>query len=186
MVRSACCCRKTGTSGGGAIGAVAAWCSRGRSCARVFSSISIRGFAGCTDRCNCTIFGRLGKIFGGSSGALGFMSVWRGCVGCTASVNIRWRGWKAAASGTWASLRTMAALARRAGSVGALERSGSGRSLTGPDQVSSVLLNAGFWRIAVSHRGNGTTTMARCSTSAMSSAKRGTRPSIQPSLKNPW
>src|SRR5258708_1552693 len=84
--------------------------------------------------------GRLGRILGGSGGAAELINVWRGCVGCTGSVKMRWRGWKASAP---SGGRGLAAGSPRGLGL-ALEAfiSTKGKSWIGPDQVSSVFSNA--------------------------------------------
>src|ERR1700736_5045225 len=97
----------------------------------------MRGFAGAALCCNKTIFGKLGRIFGGTILAAVLIKVWRGCVGAMGSVKIRWRGWKASAPSRRIGLATSprGLCIARAG-VGAAESLSGGKSLIGPDQVS--------------------------------------------------
>jgi len=92
------------------------------------------GRSGC-EPASCTILGSAGKILGGSCGALGWMSVCRGCVGCSGSERMVCRGWKASAprrgSGFAASFRAAGLCALMAGRI-------AGKSFAGPYQVISV------------------------------------------------
>src|SRR5271168_3806607 len=101
------------------------------------------------------MFGKSGSTLGASCGAAGLITVCRGCVGCTGSVTMRWRGWKASAPFGGKGLSGSACEA----TLGFAARiSTSGKSLMGPDQVSCVLSNAGLRRsVAVSseHRSLG-------------------------------
>ncbi len=74
-------CSNAGTSGSGAAVTVAGRRSRGRNFESICWSICSRGRAGPGNGCICTMFGRFGRIFGGSIGAAELISVWRGCVG---------------------------------------------------------------------------------------------------------
>src|ERR1700719_3091364 len=97
----------------------------------------MRGFAGTALCCNKTIFGRLGRIFGGTMRAAVLIKVCRGWVGATGSVKMRWRGWDASAPsrgmGLASSPRELGIA--RAGAV-AEESFSGGKSLIGPDHVS--------------------------------------------------
>src|ERR1700686_344104 len=97
----------------------------------------MRGFAGAAVCCNKTIFGKLGRIFGGTIRAAVLTKVWRGCVGAMGSVKIRWRGWNASAPSRVTGLATSP---RGLGVAGALAGAAvsfrGGKSLMGPDQVS--------------------------------------------------
>src|ERR1700722_17042947 len=97
----------------------------------------MRGFAGTAVCCNKTILGRLGRIFGGTMRAAVLIRVWRGWVGATGSLKMRWRGWNVSAPargmGFATSPRGLGIV--RAG-VGAEESFSGGKSLMGPDHVS--------------------------------------------------
>ena len=84
---------------------------------------------------SCTMFGRAGKILGGSCGALVWTSVCRGCVGCNGSERMVCRGWNASVprvgSGFDASFRAAALGGRGAGRR-------AGKSFAGPYQAISV------------------------------------------------
>jgi len=129
----------SGASGAGAPATVAARRSRGRSFARASWLICKRGRAGPGDCWNCTIFGRFGRIFGGSSGAAELIKVCRGCVGRTGSVKMRCRGWKASAP---AGGSGFSGSPRGLGLGFGPFISSNGRSSIGPDQVSCVLSKA--------------------------------------------
>ncbi len=70
-----------GRSGAGAEVNLTLRSSRGRNLESVSGLICNRGRAGPVICWNCTMFGRLGRIFGGSGGAAELINVWRGCVG---------------------------------------------------------------------------------------------------------
>src|SRR6266704_2847713 len=53
----------------------------GQALESVSGLICNRGRAGPVICRNCTMFGRFGRIFGGSGGAAELINVWRGCVG---------------------------------------------------------------------------------------------------------
>ena len=129
-----------GRSGAGAEVNLTLRSSRGRSLESVSWLISRRGRAGPAICWSCTILGRLGRIFGGSRGAAELINVWRGCVGRTGSVKMRWRGWKASAPSRG---RGLAGSPRGLGLALGVFISTNGKSAIGPDQVSSVLSNAG-------------------------------------------
>src|SRR5712692_10310101 len=131
---------------------------------------------------SCTILGRFGRIFGGSRGAAELINVWRGCVGRTGSVKMRWRGWKASAP---SGGRGLAGSPRGLGLALGVLISIKGKSTMGPDQVSSVLSNAEKWVAAAGRCGEGITIKTRCHKAAATRARRGMRRSIQQSLKNP-
>src|SRR5258707_8236970 len=93
---------------------------------------------------------------------------------------MRWRGWKASApsggSGLAGSLRGL-------GLGLELFMSTKGKSLIGPDQVSSVFSNAEKWRAAAGSLGDGITIKTTCHKAAATMARRGMRRSTQHSLK---
>ena len=78
IAKSPSFCSKTGTSGAGASLTVATRRCFGCSLASSSLLITSRGFAGPGISWICTMFGRLGRIFGGSGGAVELISVWRG------------------------------------------------------------------------------------------------------------
>ncbi len=131
---------RVGRSGAGAEVNLTLRSSRGRNLESVSWLICRRGRGG-PGRCwSCTILGRFGRIFGGSGGAAELISVWRGCLGCTGSVKMRWRGWKASApSGGGAFVGSPRGLGLALG----LFISTKGKSSIGPDHVSWVFSNAG-------------------------------------------
>src|ERR1700688_3715737 len=97
----------------------------------------MRGFAGTAVRCNKTILGRLGRIFGGTIRAAVLIKVCRGWVGATGSVKMRWRGWNVSAPSRPMGLATSPrGLGIARAGVGAEESFSGGKSLIGPDQVS--------------------------------------------------
>ena len=87
-------CSKLGTAGIGrsAVGLLAPVLGRS-----LTGLICRRGLAGRGGSDHCTICGNCGRIFGGSGGVSGWMSVWRGCVGRAGAEIIVCRGWKASA-----------------------------------------------------------------------------------------
>src|SRR6266436_4850126 len=126
------------------------------------------------------MLGRFGRIFGGWGGAAELINVWRGCVGRTGSVKMRWRGWKASApsggSGLSGSPRGLGL------ALGAFI-STNGKSVMGPDQVSSVLSKAEKWVGAAGRCGDGKTIKTTCHSAAATRARRGILRSTQHSLK---
>src|SRR5258708_36003656 len=107
---------------------------------------------------NCTILGRDGRIFGGSRGAAELINVWRGCVGCTGSVK-RWRGWKASAPSVG---RGLSGSPRGLGLALGAFLSSKGKSVMGPDQVSSVFSKADKLVVVAGRGGEGITIERIC------------------------
>src|ERR1700730_16853841 len=142
----------------------------------------MRGLVGPAVCCNKTIFGMLGRIFGGAAGAAVLIKVWRGCEATAGSVKTRWRGWKASAPSL---ARGFAAFPRGlgfgAGNGVGVEIFSGGRSLIGPDQVSWKFSSAGFLRGAAGSCGQGMTRNTTCQSAAAITAARGVRASIQQS-----
>src|SRR4029077_17513707 len=96
------------------------------------------------------------------------------------SVKMRWRGWKASAP---AGGRGLFASPRGAGLVFGDFMSTKGKSVTGPDQVSSVLSKAEKCVGAAGKRGDGIMTKTTCQRAAATRARRGILRSTQHSLK---
>src|SRR5229473_5527371 len=126
------------------------------------------------------ILGRAGRIFGGSRGAAELVNVWRGCVAWTGSVKMRWRGWKAPAP---SGARGLSGSPRGLGLALGAFISTKGKSVMGPDQVSSVLSKAEKWVAAAGKRGDGITIKTTCHKAAATRARRGILRSTQHSLK---
>lgn len=104
----------------------------GRSEVSSFAVSCSFGRSGCAFA-SCTMFGSAGRILGGSCGAFGWISVCRGCVGCSGSESIVCLGWNASAprAGYFA-------ICSRPGGRGAwMAGSIAGKSLAGPYHVIS-------------------------------------------------
>src|ERR1700738_2513091 len=145
----------------------------------------MRGLAGAALCCNKTIFGKLGRIFGGTMRAAVLIKVWRGCVGAIGSVKIRWREWNASAPSRGSGLATSPRGLGVAGLGARTEESFSGgKSLIGPDQVSWKFSNAGFFLGLAGRSGQGANRKTRCHRAAVIRVARGMRPSIKQSRKN--
>src|SRR5882757_7407075 len=82
-------CSRFGKSGEGASVVATVFLVFGRSFLSVCSLISRRGRGGAATDARCTTLGMSGNILGASSGAAGFTSVCRRCVGREGSVKIR-------------------------------------------------------------------------------------------------
>src|SRR5260370_27390856 len=93
---------------------------------------------------------------------------------------MRWRGWNASARSGGSGF---AGSARGLGFGFELFISTRGKSVMGPDQVSSVLSKAGWWVAAAGKRGDGRTIKTICHSAAATRARRGIRRSTQHSLK---
>src|SRR6202040_3127273 len=144
----------------------------------------MRGFAGTALCCNKTIFGKLGRIFGGTMRAAVLIKVCRGWVGAMGSVKMRWRGWDASAPSRAMGLATSPrGLGIARAGVGAEESFSGGKSLIGPDQVSRKFSNAGFLRGVAGRSGQGASRKTTCHRAAAITAARGMRPSTEQSLK---
>src|ERR1700692_356187 len=144
----------------------------------------MRGFAGTALCCNKTIFGKLGRIFGGTIRAAVLIRVCRGWVGATGSVKMRWRGWNASAPSRATGLATSPrGLGIARAGAGAEESFSGGKSLMGPDQVSWKFSNAGFFLGVAGRSGQGANKKTMCHSAAAVTAARGIRPSTVQSLK---
>src|SRR2546421_2420465 len=126
-----------GRSGAGAVVRFTLRTSRGRSLDKVSWLICKRGRAGPAVCWSSTILGRFGRIFGGTRGAAELIRVCRGWFGWTGSVKMRWRGWKASPP---SGGRGLSGSPRGIG-LGAFAVT-KGKSVMGPDQVSSVFSKA--------------------------------------------
>src|SRR5438046_2945993 len=93
---------------------------------------------------------------------------------------MRWRGWKASAP---SGGRGFSGSPRGVGLALGAFISTKGKSVMGPDQVSSVLSNAGKWVAAAGRREDGMTMKTMCHKAAAKIARRGMRRSTQQSLK---
>src|SRR5258708_25172561 len=93
---------------------------------------------------------------------------------------MRWRGWKASAPSGGSGL---AGSPRGLGLAFVRVMSTKGKSLIGPDQVSSVFSKEEKWRAAAGSLGDGMTIKTMCHKAAATMARRGTRRSTQHSLK---
>src|SRR6266699_83488 len=96
------------------------------------------------------------------------------------SVMMRWRGWNASAP---SGGRGFAGSPRGLGFGFELFISTKGKSVMGPDQVSSVLSKAEKWVAAAGKRGDGMMMKTICHRAAATIARRGMRRSTQHSLK---
>src|ERR1700675_4455173 len=97
----------------------------------------MRGFAGTAVCCNRTIFGKLGRIFGGTMRAAVLIKGCRGCVGATGLVKMRWRGWNASAPSRATGLATSPrGLGIARAGAGAEESFSGGEAVVGAGQGS--------------------------------------------------
>src|SRR5260370_6291595 len=93
---------------------------------------------------------------------------------------MRWRGWNASAP---SGGKGFAGSPRGLGFGFGLFISTRGKSVIGPDQVSSVFSKAEKWVAAAGKRGDGMTIKTICHSAAATRARRGIRGSTQHSLK---
>src|SRR5260370_29203871 len=93
---------------------------------------------------------------------------------------MRWRGWNASAPSGGSGF---AGSPRGLGFGFELFISTRGKSVMGPDQVSSVLSKAGWWVAAAGKRGDGMTIKTICHSAAATRARRGDRRSAQHSFE---